>query len=102
MALYKAYTKTTKKCKVKFELPAEATANVKKVALVGDFNNWDETATMMRKHKQTGLFTTSLYLEVGHEYQFRYLFDGTRWENDWNADKYVPSSAGTENSVVIV
>ena len=103
MALYKAYTKTTKKCKVTFELPAEATAGVKKVALVGDFNNWDESATMMKKNKETGLFTASLSLEVGREYRFRYLFDGERWENDWNADKYVPSSfGGAENSVVIV
>lgn len=102
MALYKAYTKTTKKCKVTFELPAEATAGVKKVALVGDFNGWDESATMMKKNKD-GLFSASLSLDVGKEYQFRYLFDGVRWENDWSADKYVPTSfSGIENSVVIV
>ncbi len=102
MAVYKAYTKTTNRCKVTFELPAEATAGVKKVALVGDFNNWEEGATMMKKNKE-GLFAASLSLDVGREYQFRYLFDGTRWENDWNADKYIYSSySGTENSVVIV
>ena len=103
MALYKNYAKTTKKCKVTFELPIEATVGVKKVALVGDFNNWDESATMMKRNKESGLFTASLSLDVGKEYQFRYLLDGERWENDWSADKYVPSSfGGIENSVVIV
>ncbi len=102
MALYKAYTKTTKKCKVTFELPAEATDGAKNVALVGDFNNWDTEATMMKKNKD-GLFAASLSLEVGREYQFRYLIDGWRWENDWSADKYVQSFySGIENSVVIV
>ena len=51
MALHKSYTKTTNKCKVTFELPAQATTGVKKVALVGDFNNWETGATMLKKNK---------------------------------------------------
>lgn len=102
MALYKAYTKTMKKCKVTFELPAEATEGAKTVALVGDFNGWDTSATMMKKNKD-GLFAASLSLDAGREYHFRYLIDGCRWENDWSADKYVQSPyGGAENSVVIV
>ena len=26
-----------------------------------------------------------------HFCQFRYLLDGSRWENDWAADKYIPA-----------
>ncbi|MCI6365047.1 MAG: glycoside hydrolase, partial [Spirochaetia bacterium] len=35
-------------------------------------------------------------------YQFRYLLDGYKWENDWNADKYIPAPySNADNSVVV-
>ena len=30
------------------------------------------------------------------------VVDGQRWENDWNADKYVPNSHGSDDTVVVV
>ncbi|HPO01727.1 isoamylase early set domain-containing protein [Treponema zuelzerae] len=102
MALYKAYPKKGKTCKVTFELPAEATMGVKKVALVGDFNSWDTKAHVLSLNKE-GLYSITVALEQGNEYQFRYLMDDIRWENDWAADKYMPSNFGNaDNSVVIV
>lgn len=102
MALYKAYPKNGTTCKVTFELPIEATMGVKKVSLVGNFNNWDKTLNVLTKNKE-GRFAVTIVLEQGHEYPFRYLMDDSRWENDWAADKYVPSSFGNvDNSVVIV
>ncbi|HOT61471.1 MAG TPA: isoamylase early set domain-containing protein [Treponemataceae bacterium] len=102
MALYKSYPKNGETCKVTFELPAEATKGVKKVALVGDFNNWNHDATILARNKE-GLFSATVVLKQGHEYQFRYLMDDSRWENDWAADKYLPSTYGNaDNSVVIV
>lgn len=102
MALYKAYPKNGPSCKVTFELPLEATMGVKKVALVGDFNNWDINSQVLSKNKE-GQFAITIALEQGHEYQFRYLMDDSRWENDWAADKYLPSSFGNaDNSVVII
>jgi 1,4-alpha-glucan branching enzyme len=102
MALYKAYPKKGNTCKVTFELPEEATAGVKKIALVGDFNNWDKNKNILSKNKD-GRYSITVSLEQGHEYQFRYLMDDSRWENDWAADKYLPSSYGNaDNSVVIV
>jgi len=42
-------------------------------------------------------------LATGREYAFRYLLDGGRWENDWNADRYdLNPYATADNSVVIV
>ena len=38
-----------------------------------------------------GSFSAKLELDAGREYQFRYLIDGSRWENDWKADKYIPA-----------
>lgn len=102
MAFHKTYPKSGKKCKVTFELAKEASVGAKKVALVGDFNDWSETATMMKKNED-GFFSVTIQLEQHREYQFRYLIDGCRWENDWDADKYVPSLGyNVDNSVIIV
>lgn len=102
MALYKAYPKKGTTCKVTFELPEEATMGVSTVALVGDFNAWNKGEHILKKNKE-GLFSITITLDQGHEYQFRYLMDESRWENDWAADKYMPSGYGnSDNSVVIV
>lgn len=72
------------------------------VHVVGEFNNWDVYATPMKRLKN-GSFTVTINLEQGREYQFRYLIDEMSWENDWDADKYLPSHFGNcENSVVVV
>ena len=102
MSLKKQFMKSKPVCKVTFHLSKEAVAKAKKVSLVGDFNAWDIEATPMKKQKDGG-FSVTLNLEQGREYQFRYLIDGTTWENDWCADKYVPSIlGGADNSVVVL
>ncbi len=54
------------------------------------------------KKLENGDYIIKLDLETGREYQFRYLIDELKWENDWNADKYVKSSYGNfDNSVVL-
>ena len=48
-------------------------------------------------------FKAEVDLPIGAAYQFRYLLDDDRWENDWNADTYCYSEFGNcENSVVEV
>ena len=96
----KTYLKTKPECKVKFALPADALNGAKNVALVGDFNNWDETATVMRKQK-TGVFASTINLETDKQYQFRYLVDGTTWLNDDTADAYIPSPVSHDQNCVI-
>ena len=68
------------------------------VAVVGDFNDWDPDATMMAP-AGTDLEVT-VELTIGRQYRFRYLVDGHRWENDWEADDYQPNSYGGDDSVV--
>jgi len=98
----KEYLKTKKICKVTFRLPRIAAPKANSVCIVGEFNNWNIYATPMKKLK-SGDFKITLNLESGQEYQFRYLIDGDKWENDWNADKYVKSPYGdSDNSVIIV
>jgi 1,4-alpha-glucan branching enzyme len=100
--LKKSYSRNRKTCKVTFTLPPEAATGAESVHLVGDFNNWDKTSLPLKRSAE-GSWETTLSLDAGREYLFRYCLDGTRWENDWNADKYLPSPYGdSDNSVVIV
>lgn len=102
MSIKKRFLKSKPVCKVTFRLPKKAAGGAERVHVVGDFNNWETHATPMKQLK-SGTFTSTVDLEVGREYQFRYLLDETAWENDSEADKYVPSSyPGVENSVVVV
>ena len=95
----KRYIKDGQLCKVTFMLPKEAARHVKQVNVAGDFNNWDNTATPLKRNR-TGTFSVTLSLDCGRSYRFKYLIDGSRWENDWYADNYVPNQYGGEDSVV--
>ena len=98
----KEYLEGGNLCKVTFRLPSVAARGAKNVCVVGDFNNWNTHASPMTRH-ENGDFEISLKFEPRKEYQFRYLIDESRWENDWNADKYVKSPLGdSDNSVVVV
>lgn len=101
MSVVKKYLKTKPVCKVKFVAPEPLVKESKKIYLAGDFNGWKYEETILRKQKNGSLATT-LDLDTGGEYQYRYVLDGERWENDYDADKYVPSSVGVDNSVVVV
>ena len=101
MSLRKRFRKTGSLCTVTFSLPKAGAASVETAHIVGDFNGWDKYATPMKKQKN-GAFAASVPLERNKEYQFRYLLDGHRWENDWAADKYVPNEHGGDNSVVVL
>ena len=96
----KQFLKSKPVCKVTFSMPAEAAPEAKEVKLVGEFSEWTESPIEMKKLKD-GSFKTVVSLETGKEYEFRYVIDGDRWENDWEADAY-RSNAVTfeENSVV--
>lgn len=95
--LKKNYTKTGTTCRVTFKLPAAVKAE--SAAIAGDFNNWDPARTPMKKLKD-GSFSATVSLPAGQSYRFRYLLDGERWENDWEADTYMANQYGSEDSVV--
>lgn len=102
MALKKQYLKSKSMCKVTFKLSKEQAHAADSVRLVGDFNQWDLSSAPMKKLKN-GDFTTTVSLAKDSEYQFRYLLDDKDWENDWEADTYIPSPVSfADNSVVQV
>jgi 1,4-alpha-glucan branching enzyme len=102
MTIRKQYLKTKPICKVTFKIPAKVGNSAKSANIVGEFNNWSFTANPMKKMRN-GAFSTTLELEKGRGYQFRYLLDKNKWENEAEADKFVPSPYGdSENSVIIL
>lgn len=98
----KQYLKNKPICKVTFSLPIEAAVDANEVRLLGDFNNWSwDDAMPMNLNKAE--YTAMIELEAGRRYEFRYLIDSHIWENDWEADDYIPSPYdGIYNSVVML
>lgn len=90
--------KTEDTLAVTFRLPAIVWAD--RVTLVGDFNEWSLTATPLTRSNETEPWEVTLELPRHRSFQFRYLVNGYHWENDWQADRYVPNPFGGENSVV--
>jgi Carbohydrate-binding module 48 (Isoamylase N-terminal domain) len=84
---------------VTFTLPSEVGAG--DVALCADFNNWTAGSIPLSRGGD-GAWQVTVPLEPGNTYHFRYLLDGERWENAWQADRYEPNPFGSDNSVVIV
>lgn len=100
MSLNKKYLKSKPICKVTFKVKKEECEAAEKVAIAGDFNDWQETPM---KRLKSGDFSLTLDLETENKYQFRYLLNDEKWENDWAADEYIPSPVSLEdNSVVVV
>jgi hypothetical protein len=97
----KKYFKKTPFCRVIFMLPKEAAVGVKRVNLVGDFNNWDSRSTPMKK-TGGGKFSATVHLREGQEYQYLYLIDGKYWELEREADKFVKCPLNNcDNSFVV-
>jgi 1,4-alpha-glucan branching enzyme len=98
----KQFMKAKPVCKATFTLPVEVAPEAQTIQVLGEFNNWDPSTGIEMKKQKNGFFKATVELEAGKEYQFRYLVDGNTWINDQEADKYVPTQFGSENSVISV
>ncbi|MBM3908222.1 MAG: isoamylase early set domain-containing protein [Gemmatimonadetes bacterium] len=71
------------------------------VALVGDFNGWSQTATLLEPGNEPGTWSVTVPLASGrHVYAF--VVDGQQWMADPRAPKARDLDFGRENSVLIV
>src|SRR5688572_12351442 len=95
MAIDKQPSSKNGTTRVTLRIPAEAGAATAQV--LGDFNDW--TPTDMGPSDDGG-YELALDLEKGRSYRFRYLLDNRRWENDWQADSYVPNEYGGDDSLI--
>ncbi len=97
MAVTKQYLKSKPVCKVTFTVPAE---EAKKVAVVGDFNNWKANKLSALKKLKNGTFKGTLELPKESTYEFKYIIDGN-YVNEAQADRYQWNEfAGAENAVL--
>jgi len=94
--LTKKFFKTKDEAEVTFKFSRD---DVESVALIAEFNDWQPID--MKFNKKEKAFCTKIRLPKNEKFQFKYLLNGTEWENDYQADKYTPNSFGTEDSVVL-
>ena len=71
-----------------------------RVALVGDFNDWDGDATPLRP-AAGGLWTVTVPLTAGR-YTYTFVVDGERWMADPGAPPAPPDDLGRPGSVVTI
>lgn len=91
----KRFFKTKDEVEVTFEWPK---ADVEKIALAADFNQWE--ATPMKLNRKTKTYNYKIRLPKDQSFQFRYLINQNSWENDPNADGYVANDFGGDNCVL--
>jgi hypothetical protein len=73
--------------------------NAKSVAVVGSFNDWDSTKTVLSKSAD-GVWSTTVMLAPGR-YEYQLVVDG-KWIADPSAQQSASSEFGAANSVLIV
>lgn len=83
---------------VQFVILAPSAATV---ALVGDFNDWNVSATPMRPAPGNGIWSVTVPLDPGR-YRYAFLVDGQTWLADPSAPRAVDDDFGPPNSVVTV
>ncbi|MGO2127472.1 MAG: isoamylase early set domain-containing protein [Pseudoalteromonas prydzensis] len=93
--LSKRFFKTKNEAEVTFEFQHPQADNVQ---LVAEFTDWQPVAMKFNKKEQC--FKLKQRLPNDQQFHFRYLVNGTIWDNDHHADGYIANSFGTENSIV--
>jgi hypothetical protein len=80
------------------------THDASRVALVGDFNQWNADATPMTRIANSNAWTVTVPLSAGrHVYSFYAVgADGEKWLNDPNAPATPDDGFGRRNSVILV
>ncbi len=94
----------SQRARVRFVLPAGVEAEA--ASVVGDFNEWDESATQMKLLKN-GDWVATLLLPRGERFEFRYRLrqgGGTKggavaWVNDDSCESCA-NAFGEDNSVL--
>jgi Glycogen recognition site of AMP-activated protein kinase len=81
---------------LRLEAPASS-----RVAVVGDFNDWDPAATPLHLTEKGGVWTVELRLKPGR-YHYTFLIDGRRWERDPSEPPAPGSDFGAPVSVLTV
>jgi 1,4-alpha-glucan branching enzyme len=71
-------------------------AGARSVALVGEFNDWNESTHPLEYDPDLDVWTITVELPPGR-YEYKFLVNDREWWNDQSAPK-VPNVWGSENS----
>lgn len=96
--MIKKATDKNNQVKVTFSLPY--TEGQAPVSVVGDFNQWNQSSNKMAR-RSNGTCSTSVSLEPGQRYRFRYYSEDGQWFNDEAADAYEASEHASENCILL-
>ncbi|CAJ1871917.1 hypothetical protein LMCDFJHI_03219 [Aeromonas salmonicida] len=101
MPINKQFLKSRPEVKVTFAVEKEAAGEAEQVLLLGEFSQWQPIEL---KRMKSGEFRTTLNLPTDgpSHYQLVKPNGETLYDNDWEADDYVPGPFGRDNSVVRV
>ncbi|PJG59400.1 isoamylase early set domain-containing protein [Aeromonas cavernicola] len=105
MPLIKQFLKSKPEVKVTFAVEKVAAADAEQVRLIGEFTQWQPVEL---KRTKSGEFKATLSLPTDGPESFEYCYQlitpegETVYDNDWEADDYVPGPFGRDNSVVRV
>jgi hypothetical protein len=75
--------------------------DAEQVAVVGDFNGWDPSATPMNRDGPGRLWHASAQVGVGRT-EYAFVLDGQTWIPDPNAPLAAATEFGTRNSVLTI
>jgi 1,4-alpha-glucan branching enzyme len=70
------------------------------VVLVGDFNDWNPTATPLHRASD-GVWSVTVPLRPGR-YRYTFIVDGTRWHRDPAAPRALEDDFGAPTSVITI
>jgi hypothetical protein len=71
------------------------------VSVVGDFNDWSESATPMQRIAKSSLWAANVAMKPGR-YRYAFVADGTTWLVDPDAPRALDDDFGRPNSVVTI
>jgi hypothetical protein len=87
-------------CKITFEIPRDRFEEADEIELMGDFTGWDPVPF---KQLKSGKWKLKQDVDQGGRYEFRYRVKrngDVHYENDPDADGFVPNEFGTENGIL--
>jgi len=73
----------------------------RKVAVVGDFNDWDRDSAYAATHEGGGVWAVTARIPTGH-HRYAFVVDDSLWMADPAASRVVDGDFGTTSSALVV
>lgn len=71
------------------------------VSVAGDFNEWNEAATPLKRN-ESGLWFTEIVIPRTGRFEYKFIINGQRWIEDPSNGLKAPNNYGGLNSVLVI